>query len=101
MSVKEVTRLFDQVATRPRDRATLGALDAFLSTASAKDCCRVVKKAKELLKSRKVLAEGKLQTLKLVCRCVDAGNSHFIACLVQRLLRRLLILASHRKVHHM
>jgi len=101
MSVKEITRLFDQVATRPHDKAALGALDAFLQTAGAKDCIQVVKKAKGLIKSRKVQAEGKLQTLKLLCRCVDAGNSHFTACVVQRFLRRLLIFASHRKVNYM
>jgi hypothetical protein len=101
MSVKDVIRLLEQVANRPRDKATLAALDAFLPTAGAKDCGRVIRKAKDLIKSRKVQAEGKLQTLKLVCRCMDSGNTHFVTCLIHRFLRRLIQFASHRKVHHM
>jgi len=53
MSVKDIVRLLEQVGTRPREKATLAALDTFLPTAGAQDCGRVVRKAKDLVQSRK------------------------------------------------
>lgn len=101
MSLKDVIQLFEQVATNPRGQAHLSPIDSFLRVASVKDCGKVVRKAKELIKSRKIQPEGKLQTLKLFSRCMDCDNCHFVTCVVHRFLRRLVIFASHRKVGDM
>ncbi len=98
MNSREIQGHIEEILHRPHEPALLQPLVDYSRTCSLSACRDIIDQVKRILKRNRWDPSEKLQALRLFDSCMRQGNQQFVEYAERKILRRLTILAAHRKV---
>lgn len=99
MNSREILSSIDAIVNSPSRADLIEQLASYSRTASPASCREIIDQVKRIFKKSRWDPIGKLQALRLFDECFQQRNSEFLEYAGRKILRRLTVLASHRRVN--
>lgn len=98
MNSREIQGQIEEILHNPQQPSLLQPLVDYSRTCSLSACRDIIDQVKRIFKRNRWDATEKLQALRLFDLCMRQGNPQFVEYAGRKILRRLTVLAAHRKV---
>ena len=98
MNSRQIQSHIDEILHHPDEPSLLQPLVDYSRICSPSACRDIIDQIKRIFKRNRWDPTEKLQALRLFDQCMRQNNQQFIEYAGRKILRRLTVLAAHRKV---